>query len=299
MTTENVFKAVAAEVLQLPPRRRWGQARENATMLSFFGVSMSIAAKIWDLIQPQLDDEKCKMKHLLWALVFIKCYDTEAVLCRIVGWVDPKEYRTWVWYILKRVAALLESVILLDSRFDNWDGSSICLISIDGTDCPVMEPWPFDGRWYSKKFNGPGVKYEIGVCIATGHIVWVNGPFEASKNDSAIFNDTLDSLLCDDEGVEVDQGYKGNHRFKSPTVASSRSARKMKSVVRGRHEIVNSKLKTFEILNRVFRHSGQHDGGEAMKEKHGICFHAIAVLTQLKIAGGETIFDVPYHVDYS
>jgi hypothetical protein len=27
---------------------------------------------------------------------------------------------------------------------------------------------------FSKKMNGPGSKYEVDVCIKTGHIVWVN-----------------------------------------------------------------------------------------------------------------------------
>ena len=43
-------------------------------------------------------------------------------------------------------------------------------ISVDGTDCRIYEPEPFDTKWYSHKFNGPGLRYEIGVCIVSGNI---------------------------------------------------------------------------------------------------------------------------------
>ena len=38
-----------------------------------------------------------------------------------------------------------------------------------------MEPTNFDPKWYSHKFKGPGLRYEVGLCIRTGHIVWAYG----------------------------------------------------------------------------------------------------------------------------
>jgi hypothetical protein len=96
------------------------------------------------------------------------------------------------------------------------------LISIDGTDCPVFEPWPWDPKWSSHKFNGPGVKYEVGVSIRTGGIVWINGPFACSTNDSAVFKEGLAHLLAQDEGVECDAGYKGHNALKNNDVNNSR-----------------------------------------------------------------------------
>jgi hypothetical protein len=46
-----------------------------------------------------------------------------------------------------------------------------CFISVDGMDCSVNEPWPFLEEMYSEKFNAPGLKYEVAVCIKTGHTV--------------------------------------------------------------------------------------------------------------------------------
>ena len=70
-------------------------------------------------------------------------------------------------------------------------------MSVDGTDCPVFEPWPFSKKMYSHKLNGPGVKYEVGVCLMTGRIVWTNGPFVGSKHDGNIFRNGLSQLLND------------------------------------------------------------------------------------------------------
>ena len=62
--------------------------------------------------------------------------------------------------------------------------SNAASVTLDGTDmsCEIR----FDKRFFSHKFNGGGVKYEIGVCIKTGHIVWINGPFRCGMPDITV-----------------------------------------------------------------------------------------------------------------
>ena len=289
----NAMAVIAIAVLEMPS---YSEKRQDEAFRSFFGVPLNVIVSVWNRIQPSVDEPGAHPKHLLWALVFLKTYATTAVHCRIVGWPDPKTYRKWSWYFLEKIAALKHDIIQLDNRFKDYDGSSHCLISVDGIDCMVNEPWPFSTDMYSQKFNGPAVKYEVGVSIVTGHIVWINGPFKASVNDSTICKNKLLTLLATDEGVEVDGGYKGSDKFKTPTVASSRQARKQKSVVRGRHENVNSRLKIFNVLNIPFRHLNPRN---KMMEKHGLCFDSVAVLTQLKFEeAGETLYSVNYDVTY-
>ena len=36
-------------------------------------------------------------------------------------------------------------------------------ITIDGTDCEINEPSPFDRKWFSHKLRGAGLRYEIGI----------------------------------------------------------------------------------------------------------------------------------------
>ena len=138
------------------------------------------------------------------------------MLCRICGWPSCTEFLEWSWYFVDQIASLKDPVINLDKCFEDWDGKSQCLMSIDCTDCMINEPWPWSKQWYSQKFNSPAIKYEVDVCIGTGHIEWINGPFEASANDATIAIQGLLTKLADDEGVEMDGIYKGNDKFKGP-----------------------------------------------------------------------------------
>lgn len=186
-------------------------------------------------------------------------------------------------------------------RFDGLDGVSYtnCFISVDGTDCLVFEPWPFSKAMYSHKMNGPGVKYEVAVCLKAGRRVWTNGPFVGSKNDGTIFKEGLSLQLHDEEAVEVDGEYGGDNKMKPPGLGMDSKERKMKSIARAQHEAVNGRLKQFNVLTTHFRHMKPNKA--AMMKKHGLCFDAVAVITQLKLtSGGERIFAdrVEYDVNY-
>lgn len=290
---------VAREVLGIPLDKNYTETRDDETSRGFFGAPISVITILWNRIYPSLEGDSkaagANPKHLLWALVFLKVYSTTLVHCRIVGWPDPKTYRKWSWLFVRRIANLKDDIIRFDKRFDGWNGSAKALISIDGIDCMINEPWPFDTTYYSQKFNGPALKYEVGVCIATGHIVWINGPHKAGKSDATVFKEKLATTLADDEVVEADGGYRGHDKLMAPNVATSRDARKQKSVVRGRHENVNSRLKIFNVLVVPFRHTNPRN---LIHDKHGACFDAISVITQLKFENGESLYAVDYDVSY-
>ena len=147
--------------------------------------------------------------------------------------------------------------------------------------------------WFSHKFGGPGVRYEVGVCILTGWIVWVLGPFPCGDwPDISIFRFALKNMLEPNERVEADDGYVGEDplHVKAPAsmVHDQDEKRKiMRSRVRSRHETVNKRLKQFKCLE-IFRHDVQ---------LHGTCFRACAVLTQLEIENGHPLFSVSEYSD--
>ena len=62
-----------------------------------------------------------------------------------------------------------------------------CMISTDCTNFYCDKPYPAYPDMYSKKFNGPGLKYEVCVCIKTGYIAWISGPFPAGNSEQTIF----------------------------------------------------------------------------------------------------------------
>jgi hypothetical protein len=103
--------------------------------------------------------------------------------------------------------------IRLENRYMN-DIGNICKMSVDGTDFRIREPQPFNPKWYSKKFNGPGLRYEVGICIRTGWICWLNGPFPCGHwPDIWISRDYLVYLLDRDERLLSDGGYPGQYHM--------------------------------------------------------------------------------------
>ena len=156
---------------------------------------------------------------------------------------------------------------------------------MDGTDFHIYEPTPFNRKWYSHKFKGPGVRYEIGLCIQTGDIVWVNGPFPcgAYPDGKIATQEGLEDCLDDCERYVCDGGYYGP-RAEKPNGLNN-ADQYMKKVVRARHETVNRRFKQFRILEQVFRHR---------LTRHGIVFWAVANLTQLAIDDGLPLFQVQY-----
>ena len=304
MITKESIELVAKDSLRWPEGRKWKTKDKDRRFRACFGAPSNIVAALWNLIvaRGNIDESGAHPKHLLWALVHLKTYSTIEIHCSIVGWPSAKTFAKWSWYFVERLSELKDDVISLDNRFDGIDGGvayTNCFMSVDGTDCPVFEPWPFSKTMYSHKLNGPGVKYEVGVCLMTGRIVWTNGPFVGSKHDGTIFRNGLSPLLHDDEGVECDRGYGGDDKMKTPSMGFDSKQRKMKSNARAQHEAVNGRLKQFNVLTTHFRH--MKPDREGMMRKHGMCFNAVAVITQMKFTlGGEKIFNegLEYDVNY-
>jgi hypothetical protein len=300
MVTKEGIEEIASVALAWPKNRKWDTTEKNARFRSCFGASSEVVATIWNRIEPTIDEPGLHAKHLLWALVFLKVYSTEDIHCSIFDWPSVRTFRKWSWYIVKKIADLKDEVIRLENRFQDGPDPNLpgkkCYLTVDGTDCPVFEPRPFNTGMYSKKMQGPGLKYEVAVCIRTGSICWINGPFKASTHDATIFNNGLSNEIADNEVVEADRGYSGCAKAKTPNQGFTRVERQQKSKARGRHEAINGRLKHFGVLTTHFRHMAPNL--VHMMEKHGLCFTAIAVISQLKFEHGDQVFDVEYNVNY-
>lgn len=166
------------------------------------------------------------------------------------------------------------------------DVGADCLLSVDGTD--------FRTRWintnfWSYKFKKCGFRYEVALCIKTGWICWINGPYAPGIwNDQMIFGDALAHELEEGERVEADDGYDAHapQYVKCPKcIANDPERESMQQKVRSRHETVNKRFKQWKILKEEYRHN---------IEDHGSVFRAIAVLTQLAIENGEPLYEVDY-----
>ena len=167
------------------------------------------------------------------------------------------------------------------------DKGKTCKTTIDGVDCLICNKKPRSKKWYSHKFNGPALRYEVCVCIQTGDIVWINGPHKPGEmNDISIFRSKLRSMLLPGEKVEADLGYRGDlSKIRHCGVFISRSDRRAKKRVRARHETINNRLKKFNSLHHKFRHR---------VHKHKLVFKAVATIVQVAFDIGEKPFQCRY-----
>jgi len=252
--------------------------------------------------------------------MFLKTYATEQVLAIAFG-TTPKTFCKWNWVVIDAIASLtslvraptetgslfLSSCVLFfwfcllfclrihlshkifqqinwEDRNIGWDGSTIYRVTVDGTDCRIQEPQPFSPKWYSHKFCGPGVRYEIVVAVNTGVIVSVNGPYCCgSWPDLKIARQSLVHKLDEGEFAVADGGYRDGYvKFLTPTGLHDPEDHS-EAVFRARHETVNARLKKWNILRATFRHD---------VHKHGIVFRAIAHITQLELKTTQPLFHV-------
>jgi hypothetical protein len=77
----------------------------------------------------------------------------------------------------------------------------------------------------SHKYAGKSaLRYELGIDILVGNLVWIQGQYSAGKyTDIKIFNKVLRNFLEPGERVEADKGYRG-HPDKSESGGESDDA---------------------------------------------------------------------------
>ena len=161
---------------------------------------------------------------------------------------------------------------------------------MDGTDFLCSPPNDGDERrsWISHKLKKPSVRYEVAVSIQSGDIVWVSGPWRAGRYpDITIFRSSglKDLLLEAGERAEADRGYRGEPEVIDLPDEGSVEFILAKKRARMRHETCNKRFKHWNCLSHNFRHGVTF---------HRDCMRAVAVLTQLAIEDGESLFDAAF-----
>jgi len=274
-----------------------------------------VYAYLWELLQTtdlekaQLNDlikkvgaEKC-FSYFLMAIHLMACYPTEeqaeGIFSKSTGVCD-KTWSTWSWDIVSRIYNQHPDIIVWPDRWDNPDSESeeetIFIVTVDGAHCQIEEPTLDDfsenQKYFSHKFHGPALDYELAISVYTQDLVWINGPFPAGCHDLKVFRQGLKQKMLDTRaarGVEhrgiADKGYRGEQGLLSiPSSCDPERVRDFKGRALSRHETFNGRMKNFDCLDERFRH---HD---LLKHKH--CFYAVAVICQLQLDCGYTLFEV-------
>ena len=130
---------------------------------------------------------------------------------------------------------------------------------VHGTHCPIGEPHQFpSAKWYSHKYNHPGLNYELGIRLYENQLAWINGPFPAGEPDITVFRkpNGLKSQIPLGKLVIADKGYLGEGNVISVrNEFDNEKVKKFKRRVRARHETFNGRLKEYKILSTRFRNT--------------------------------------------
>lgn len=193
----------------------------------------------------------------------------------------------WLW--IERISLLKHKAIKWPKHFDD-PKSEIFLMTVDGIDIKrnrtltQHSTLPIHKKYYTKKHNCDGLKYELGFAVQSSKLIWMNGPFMAAESDITIFRQSLLNLIPRGKRVIADRGYKGEPLVLSvPSHYDSKALANFKSRARCRHEAFNGRLKAYASLANTFTHGD---------EKHKIAFEAIAVTCQYSLDAGSILFDV-------
>lgn len=147
-------------------------------------------------------------------------------------------------------------------------------------DFKIQEPTPFSTKWYSHKFRGPGVRYELGLNIRTGGLIWAHGGYPCGiYPDLKLAREAFVLSVNPGELTLADKGYNDAQFFILKTANNYREH----GTIMARHETVNKRMKQFKILKHIYRNA---------LHKHPLVFHAVANLTQLMITNGHPLFSV-------
>eukprot|EP00977_Amphora_coffeiformis_P008565 scaffold1938_cov260-Amphora_coffeaeformis.AAC.1 len=121
------FTLLAAEILGV-------DSFNDRMFRSHFGCSPDICSILWQQITRGCNGMPY---HLLWALNFLKSYDTEDVMaCRFH--VTRNTLRKWIWIYVRKICRLKRKVIRWQNR-KKYGGMNNrwCMVSVDGTDFEI------------------------------------------------------------------------------------------------------------------------------------------------------------------
>jgi hypothetical protein len=156
--------------------------------------------------------------------------------------------------------------------------------SIDGTHCLIEEPRKFpDSKWYSHKFHGPGLTYQIVLSLHESKVLSIIGPYPAGNSDLTVYRmrDGIKHMIPHGSRLIGDRGYVGEpETISTPNDHDTLRAAQFKGRARSRHETFNGRLKDFNILDQAYRHTGRQAIVLDDYEDHKQIFESVCILVQ-------------------
>jgi len=224
--------------------------------------------------------------HLLMTIGWLKMYETEELMSGRWGFCEQHCRETVREYEL-RIQSLKKRKITFKGL--NPD-CKFCPVDTIHIRCFEFRCDP-DSKWYSHKFHGPGVSFEVVCDSVSGRILWINGPKPASINDCVFLRggskdqpeSTWDkSALYFHIPTWVklvgDSAYDYQRDKVTPTLDShAPGTKKLFARMESMQETCFKRFKDFKVLREAFRHGS---GTEDKLRKIKIAFESVAVLVE-------------------
>ncbi len=148
----------------------------------------------------------------------------------------------------------------LNDRFE-VDSIMTVNMALDGTECWIERPLDnvIQRQYYSGKKRKHTIKYEIGVQIQTGKIVWLAGGVPGSVHDITLYRACgLKCNLLPGELILADKGYIGDnimiHPFRPARTEEEQQFNAAISSLRQIVEHTYNRIKIFNFTQQKWRH---------------------------------------------
>jgi len=254
-------------------------------------------------VEAMLKDLKAKYptisyRDTMMALNWMKGYhgftDMEPTWDRCKEYIGPK-----VKAHVQKIASLKDMKI----RFEDFDDDDIIIFTVDGVNF-ITEEFRMDphGKWFDHKSKSSGLTYEFAVSLKKSALIWINGPFPASRHDSTVFRGGRKDTKKEDWDHDAlywkmpkgtkgigDSGYVGIENIIIYREEHSLEFKEFMGRAKNRQETLHSRLKSFNVLKSRFRH-GQ--GTQSKMAYHKICVEAVCVMVQYSFENGNSMFEL-------
>ena len=88
--------------------KKLSERKASLKFKAMFGASPQVCAEIWSMLVPL--NNSSAPKHLLWALMLLKVYSSEMVLCSIAK-TSEKTFSKWTWIFIQAIANLSFDIV--------------------------------------------------------------------------------------------------------------------------------------------------------------------------------------------
>ena len=110
--SEKAFLVEGLKILRKKGYHHSSRRTLDRRFRALFGTSPKVCRILWDKVYEESTPRGAKPKHLLWALLFCRVYNTEHVNASMAG-CDEKTFRKWSWVFVEAISDLQHEVVSL------------------------------------------------------------------------------------------------------------------------------------------------------------------------------------------